>query len=672
MLLALLGLLAVAFLVTRLSVPRTRVEALLTFMVVLTTALVALGYLLSACHALALPGGWALSAGLLLILVTVPILLLPHARRRCFRPLGSLADIEARLRACNLRSYAGRLLLMAGSTVGIVTLLSFVIVLTLAPATPDAHAYHLARMAYYLQHGDLGYYDAGYWAQVIYPKVATLLQLFCYLLGGREDSLTQLPQLSAYLVCLLASYGTARHLGATRKAAVFGGLLFGLLTICIAEAATAQNDLILTAYTAVAVYYLAAYRERREVRLLVLAALSLALAVGVKATILPMLPSLAVIAGYALWPATPEGRAQALRHAGVLLLALVVGLVLLTAPAGYADNISRFGDPFGPREARQAYTSEGLPLGTALRDGGLNLLRYGVDFLSCDGLLPLDSLQAQHGRLRSTLRVPFKRLGIDLEAPEGAKAPFLFSYGRPLAANENTSSWGLLGFLWLWPVVLGALFLGRARSATATAARVFAVAAILPVVLSAFLVPYDLFHERFFITAAIFAVPVLALCEFPAKSAPVRAYLVVVLVLGCFSALCSVTFRKGTVLLPFPHNGVLLQPPFMAGHTAQLLREAPTMLPYRMEALVPATAVVAIDVGKPFPEYLLFGEGLTRKLISIHSFLGERRPIPPEAQFLVVQESSPNHRPDDVLLTEPDFPFGRIYLRTLAAPAARQ
>ncbi len=649
---SLLSLTAAAFLITRALRPPARVAAVLAMMLLFAAAVAGVSFVLSALHRLADLGAWAGGSVVVLLLAALPCLW-PAGRAACLRKPAGLADIEARLRTVDRRTWLTRLLLAVGSAVALVTLINFVEVMALEPATPDAHQYHLARLGYYLQQGSFHYFDASYWAQVVYPRVATALHLYAYLTSGAQIVLTQLVQFLAYLACLLAVYGICRGLAHTRQRSALVAGLFGLLIICLVEASTAQNDLILTAFVGAALYFLLAYRTWRSPVPLVLAALALEMAVGVKATFLVVLPPLAVIGGYALYTARVERR-----HLLIGAAALLLAVVCLDLPAGYADNLARFGDPFGPKSVRAAYTTEGASPGGMAAHAGLNVLRYGVDFLRLDGWYPVPGADRLQAGLTALPRALFSALGIDLEAPTGASADFPFHYDRSIRADETTSSWGMLGFLLLWPAVLAALW-------RRDGLRVFAVAALLYAVTLCVIIPYDPFHGRFFITGALFALPPVA-AWLPPRGRWGRAWVTGVVLLGVVNALIGASFRTGTALVGHrDYAGRAVPSVFLLDTGSLRIREAPWRLAI-YEDKVPKDAVVAIDLQHHAPEFLFFGEGFTRRLLPLRPFVGPRKPLPPEATWLVYDATSPYYRPGGIALTDPDFPLGVIFLRSLS------
>jgi len=660
-LLSLVALLCAAFFLTRMLMPRTRVEGMLIFVLALSTGIIFLGYLTSAINQLRNLGVWALLSVLALALTCIPMLFNARIRTCCLAKLAIPRDIERRITGAGFKRFDTLILLGLAIAVAIVAVVNFLVLIGTEPANPDALDYHLPRIMYYLQHNNLRYFPVEYWAMVVHPKVSTILQLYTYLVSDLATNLTQLVQYLAYFVTMIAVYGITRQLGGSRRGSLFSALVFGLLIIVIMEAMTAQNDLIQAAFTACCVYFLLAYRSTRLVKYLWIASAAFALALGVKATQLLVVPSLLIVGVYAFLPAGNQSGIRLGRHLGAAALAMCLALAVITIPAGYGENFLRFGNPLGPLSVRQEHSFEGHTGANLPTNGGLNLLRYGFDALKLDGL-PMsgftDRLQAGVTFLPRHL---VEMAGINLLT--GEESRLKFDYGRPLIASENCSYWGAMGFLLIWPVVFLSLFALRQPLGI----KLFAVATMVFLLVQAFASPYDPWRGRYFITAAIFAVPALAAVAFPRHLAG-KCYITFVVLLGCGTAVFSACIHRGTYVFPFHHNGVAVKPTFAYDRASQLTRMVPDLyyplLTY--DSMVPEDAVVATDIKSITSEYIFIGDRLSRRVIPLHSFEGTHLPLPAEAQFLLYTPSAQYQQQKGDTPICVDHPFcGTLMLRRL-------
>ena len=702
--LSIIPLLLASLLLTRMLRPRHRVDFLLIWATVLPACIFFLAVLASGMDCLASTIWWTVAAFLLLGFVSLPLAFNHQLRQECLRRPAGPHDLLERIKRARTRYGDLALLWTLGLTVVVAGVINLVLVVFLAPANLDGLSYHLARMAYYLQHGNFNFFEnTNYWAIVVHPKVSTSLILYTYLAGGRNENLTQLVQYLSYWVGLLSVYGIARHLGAARRGSLFAALIFGLFTICLMEASTVQNDLVLTAFTGGTLYFLLAYRESRQVKYLWLTALAFALALGVKVSMLLVVPSLLAVAvllflrskkapplerPHIAKQKTRKARApQRLRsektssislpHIGQASAAIVLLLCLVTLPAGYWDNWRQFKHLTGPPVVSEQHTFAGKSLSYLLGFGAVNMLRYGIDFLRLDGIPPTDAVCRVQDALYFLPRKITEALGIDLASSRGTRVNFTYEYNT--MGNENRDSWGLLGFLLAWPVVWLVLF----REKYPLPVRLFALTAVVFFLAQAFSGPFDIWRGRFFVTAGLFAAPPLAFIFLPAGRGW-RVYLSLVVVLGCLSALLASVYREHSPLLPMTLQGqhfdsVFSLPPYSpapAGMTdrefariktriKQLMRELPTDEIYQglvaYEADIPKDATIALDTGQYGMEYLLFGRKLTRTLYPLYTLNGTWvSRIPKEAQFLVATGDSPFYNKDDKRF-EPIYQFSSAY-----------
>lgn len=619
---AALCFLLAAGLLARLLRPKGLVEGALFCAPVLAGLLLAAGYSLSALQAIHRLDAWTMAGGVALtaaLILTAPSAASLRDAPQLLRDALVAVWHSARRGYAGLTTFERRALMPCLVTVAILWLVNLDLVVNTAPHNWDSMTYHLARMAYYLQEGSLANYGANYWAQVTHPKNATVWLIFTYLASGRNENLTQIVQFAAYSVAVASVYGIARRMGCRRYASLFAAAVFALLTENLMQAITTQNDMLLTAFAGCAVYGVMAFRERRQRRYLALAGLAIGIALGIKSSALLVMPCIAIVALYALW--NPAMRRRLPGDVGALTAASLAGVALFALPAGYIENWQVYGHPIGPAYVRQLHAFEGASPGYMLEHGVNNLLRFGFEFLSLDGMPAFGDVYAAQQALRDWPRQLTLALGFDLEMTEATRAPF--SYAKPPYAHEDMSYWGVFGFGLVLPLVTLAL----AGVIRAPAARVLAAGFALFALAQAFSGPYDPWRGRYFTIAGIFATPVVAVWLGRPHHWLAKALLTAIVMLGCFSGLSAVLGRMNS----------MPEEVYRMDRVAQLTRNrrAYTEPVCRFEQLVPPDATVAVFFGEDMFEYPLFGEGLTRRLIPVNPFGLEPRPIPPDADFLI-------------------------------------
>jgi len=519
--------------------------------------------------------------------------------------------------------------------------LNLMVVLFVAPHNSDSLAYHLPRVAYYIQHNNLNYFDANYWTQVIHPKNSSLLLIYTYLVSGRNENLFRLVQFISYWIAIVSVYKIARKLRLRKTQGMFAALVFALLIECLMEAVTPQNDMIMTAYTGIALYFLLAFRDSHRQAFLLLAAMGIGLAVGTKASYFLVLPELLIVAGYGfLWGANIPVK-QKIRNGTAFLIAVVIAVCVFALPSGYADNYRRFNHPIGPERVRTGHSFEGKSLQYILLHGTKNMLRYGFGFLSIDGAPKTDLMIKIQETLRFLPRIFVTKCGIDLESPEASRASFKFH--RSPMSHEDGSSWGIFGFSLIWIAVLLSLM----KKQESPYIRLLAITSVLFVVSQSYSSLYDPWRGRFFMMGAIFATPIVGIW-LETKNVFIRGYIAIVVLAGCFTATSAVLFRDNLVRF-----GSSLPSVFMFDRMQQLTRGRERFYEplKKFDNMVPEDAIVAVYLSGGVAEYALFGKGLTRTLIPIGSRNGNV-PIPVKAEYILYRKGYPLADIRDVYLGE--------------------
>jgi len=613
-----------------------------------TGFVIIIGYSLSSMDQLASLAHWCIVSTLLLFVVSIIALSNANLRRSCLQKV-SLPRISA---LTDLKDWYSQLSFFYKATLGplmltaiVVNLANLVLILFSAPSNWDSMTYHLARVAYYIQHGNLSYFDANYWAQVVHPKNSAVLMLYSFLVGGRNESLTQLVQFASYLVAILAVYGISRRVGFGKQSSLFSSLVFALLIECLMESSTTQNDMLIAAYIACAAYFVLSWGETPARKYIVAASIATGLAIGVKASALLALPSLLVIAVYVSVPKAARMYRLGVGNLAFSLILAVVGLCTFCLPSGYLENYAIFGNPLGSKEVTRIHSFGGESVGYILSNGSKNVVRFAFEFLSLDGLPPERHVRQAQRLIRKLPEKIMRSLGIDLETTQGCRAAF--TYEKPPRAQEGGSYWGIFGFALIWPVLL-LLALGIIRSPPA---RVLSIATILFLLVQSYSGPYDPWRGRHFLVSAVFAAPVVG-CFLDClnnKNSPLggnvrtrmllNVCLVGIVIVGCVSAGCGVAFREHRAL--FTIDRASTQSVLSLDRLVQLTANRPSYYGplQKYEALVPENAVVAVYLGDAQYEYPLFGERLTRTIIPVRSVWKDSQSACTDVEYLLFSDS---------------------------------
>lgn len=489
----------------------------------------------------------------------------------------------------------------------------------------------MPRVAYYLQHGNLNFFEANYWAQVVHAKNSAILLKYVFLVSGRNENFFRLVQFLAYLACLFAVYGISRRLKLEWSWALLSSLSFGLFVEVLLQAVTPQNDLLITAYVGVSIYFLLLFKEDRNINNLLFALLSMALGLGVKASFLTVLPSIFLIGLFLLFD-------KNLFTVKKILITIVFALLITAVfilPAGYLENYKLFKHPLGPKDVLE-HSFSGKSATYILKNGSLNILRFGLDFLTLDGLPAEKPIQEVQKFLRKAPVKLIQTLDIPIASQEATVANF--NYFKMPVSFEDYSYLGILGFAILWPAVLLVLF----NFVKNPAGRMLALAWVVFFLIQAFSGPYDPFRGRYFMYGAVFASPLIG-CFIKAffRKKLIKMYVCIILLIGCVSAMGAVKMRHGALFAsPVEYDRLTVM-----WDTKGVFK--------KYESHVPKDAVVGVAFREDSMEYHLFGEGLTRTIIPINSFTGKKSAIPSRADHLIYHKEFSQHWADgDIHLGE--------------------
>jgi hypothetical protein len=290
---------------------------------------------------------------------------------------------------------------------------------------------------------------------------------------------------------------------------------------------------------------------------------------------------------------------------------------------------------------REIHSFIDKPLDYVIKGTVYNFFRYGLNFLSLDGLPLIQPVLKAQEVLRF---VPLKMVswaGIDLE---DSIAINYFPYvNSRLPSFTESGYWGILGFGMIWLSVAWSLCTPRKNPDR----FVMALAAIVFLFGLAFSGPYDSSRGRYFSICAVFAAPLVA-TWLGSKRRLVQLYMIVVVLIGGISAVSGVVLK--TVPMPphYPERTNLLQMDRLGQMAFFNFKYYRPLV--RFEYRVPKDAVVAVYFLPNTYEYPLYGKYLTRRIIHINSFNKGIQPIPREAQYLLYANGYPCALPDDVYL----------------------
>jgi 4-amino-4-deoxy-L-arabinose transferase-like glycosyltransferase len=216
----------------------------------------------------------------------------------------------------------------------------------------DVLSTYLARVGFWLQYGSfLPWTTSAYnLPQVVFPANPQILSLWIVLFSG-TDQLTGFLQWLASIITIVAIYGLARMLKQSIAHSIFVSCLFITIPAVALELSTAQTDLMATVFFVCGVFLLYSGWKNDRNGVILLSALSFALGIGTKQTVLFSAPGL-LVSFLLLFFRLPANR---WKKTGMLAGGLTV-FFILTGAYFYIQNLIFFGKILGPATVEETYT----------------------------------------------------------------------------------------------------------------------------------------------------------------------------------------------------------------------------------------------------------------------------------------------------------------------------
>jgi hypothetical protein len=222
--------------------------------------------------------------------------------------------------------------------VGLIVVLVGVTAVLSPPNTWDAMEYHMPRVAIWASNHTVQFYPTIDYPQLFQSPYAEYVMLHLYVLAD-GDRFVNLVQWFSWIGSILGVSLIAACFGADRKGQLLGAVAAATLPTAILGASGAKNDLVVTLWIVLTVYYLLQFGRKNRSGYLLGSSVAAGLAVFSKGTAYVFLPCL-VLACWILAEATT--RRKLLQLAVLLLLPTIV----FNGPQ-YIRNYHLSGSPVG-------------------------------------------------------------------------------------------------------------------------------------------------------------------------------------------------------------------------------------------------------------------------------------------------------------------------------------
>lgn len=486
------------------------------------------------------------------------------------------------------------------AAVGLTYVLLAVVNVLVPPNNMDSLAYHLTRVAFWIQHHSLAPWPTPYLSQAAFPPNAEIGSLWSMLFLHR-DLLAGFTQWFSAFGAALAIFGLARGFGSSRRQAGFAALLFLTLPMIVLQATTTQNDLTAAAMVAAMVFLIWLGLRTRHAGMLILSGAVMGLALGTKFTVVMVLPGFAIGLAYIVLMRKPRPIRMVLTWAGACL----AGFILLGAFI-FVQNWRYFRSPLGSQEilSNQA-NHDKVSLGTLIRS---NAARDIYSFMDLSGVP--NPLASAGVKARARLgAAAFKVLGVPEDSPELNRYSHSFTFERPTPeASEAGSFFGPLAFfLWL-PLILYWSVTGFIKR---DGRLIPALAFLSFLVIIGGSQAWLPFRGRFYCGAIALSAPLVAAAFRPGRWPSLGRGLIIVAACTVMTVTTFTNVQKPLVGPQAIWAKARSERRYATWNQAQRAFR-------RLCKAVPPGATVADIMKYQDPEYILFGENLNRRVVPIH------------------------------------------------------
>ncbi len=467
------------------------------------------------------------------------------------------------------------------------------------PNNFDGLVYHLSRVAYWLQHHSLAPWPTPSLSQTAFPFNAEIGSLWS-MAFLRRDILAGFGQWFSALAAAVSIFSLARGSGASRPQAIFASCLFLTLPMIVLQSTTVQNDLTAAAMVAASVSALSVSLKTGRRGMLAVSGIAMGLALGTKLTAWMIVPGLVLGLGYLLAFRRPRPVRLLLVWSGACL-----GGFLLLGAFNFVQSTLYFHHPIGSGKMIEAQLADTAP-------GNLTLVRSNTardiySFLDVAGL-PGPLARPVIRMRESAGRAIFQALGVPSDRKNLNARHHRFDFQHPgPEPSEAGSFFGPLGFLLILPLAAYATLAGALRRDERIVPGLAFLGFMIALAGTQAWIP---FRGRFYCAAVALVAPLAARLFRPG---PVRV------VLRGLIALVAVLVLTVTILTDVQKP--LAGPEAIWGKTRLERRESvgnkSTIRSRFVDRLIPSRATVATVLAFTDPDYVLFGEGLTRTVIPV-------------------------------------------------------
>lgn len=488
-----------------------------------------------------------------------------------------------------------------GGTVVASLALYAVLIYVVPPNNNDVLSIHLARVANWLQRGSYFPWAAQNIWEVTFPVNAQLLYTWTLLFTRGDHFVAYLPYFAGILIAIQI-FQICKSIKLSTKWSFLAALIWLSFPVVQLHLTSARQDLVSTWLFLTSLYFLFKWLFDNEKGGWVLSAVSFALVLGTNFSIAAFIPGFMIL--LVLMVIKKKMRMASLFSWGFLALFF---FIVLSSPI-YISNFITFGSPVGPdlKEMTSSAVTNELPLGRYL---GINSGRWMYQMLDFSGLPQPVVVAATKGKA-VVVDALAKMTHVEMEGDIATLADHAFYWDTTPRLQEDEAWFGLVGFGLIVPTSIAAFIVGiKKKNYFLGIPLLFLVTSLIACsLIRPGWTPYD---GRYFMPLAAICTPLVALWK-PKKGQGWLIQIVVVL-LSVSSVLMVILFNPAKQIV----GGSAIWGMNRIDMLTRQSYNSKGML-YLVEDVIPTDAVVGVATnGADYPQYGIFGEHFTRKVIDI-------------------------------------------------------
>jgi len=376
----------------------------------------------------------------------------------------------------------------------------FILIFIMPPNTHDSLTTHMSRIGYWLQNKTFLLFNIHNIRNIYYPMNPAFQVVWIIVYTG-NDTLVEISQVIAMLVCATSIYGISRILNRSKKSALFNSLLFLSFPIVIMQGTTTQTDLVVAALIACTFYFLFLGFKEEQFKYLTISGLGIALALGSKQTALFTIPGYILIFFF-LW----QKNQKAFPRSAIQLISITLLFFLFFGILTYIINFFHFKGIFGPPGSIESQLSFSN-IQDVIEILKINILRLTYNFFDPSGLFyPIKNyfIKAKSILFSNILHI----FNIELEGNTFAQNGHQFHYLAVPHLTEDEAWYGPIGSLLMLFASIVSFIRGIQKKDIAKIGIIF-TSTIYAFCIILFRPGWDEYQGRYFLSTVVLVTPLI-------------------------------------------------------------------------------------------------------------------------------------------------------------------